>query len=66
MEQTKRFLNKYKTILVVNADKGSVTVIMSRLDYEDRMHAILNDMMAYRRLQKKNIEPFIMFKTNAE
>lgn len=64
VEQTRTFLHKNKNILILNADKGNVTVAMEKEDYESRMNDVLNDMMTYRRinkdptssLQKKNSE----------
>lgn len=62
MEQTRKFLNKNKTILILNADKGNVTVAMEKKEYDDKMRIILSDPSMYKilkrdpttTLQKKN------------
>lgn len=50
--QTRHFLNKNKNILILNADKGNVTVAMDKLEYNERMMNILGDMMTYQRINK--------------
>lgn len=52
VETTDKFLKKNKNIIVLEADKGNVTVAMEITDYENRMSTIVNDMMTYRRLIK--------------
>jgi len=52
VEQTQRFLKKNKNILILEADKGNVTVAMEKEVYDIKIQNIINDMMAYRRLQK--------------
>lgn len=39
---TKEFLKTNNQLIVLNIDKGSVTVLMDRSDYLDRMHSVLN------------------------
>lgn len=52
VDQTKKFLNRNKNLLILNADKGNVTVAMEKDDYDLKMCNILNDMMTYRRINK--------------
>lgn len=52
MGETKKFLKENSEIIIVEADKGNVTVAMERKDYEERMNTIVYDMMTYRRLTK--------------
>lgn len=52
VEHTRAFLNKNKNILILNADKGNVTVAMNKKDYRQRMHNIINDIMIYQRINK--------------
>lgn len=49
---SKTFLKQNKNILILNADKGNVTVAMYKDDYQQRMNEILGDMMTYQRLIK--------------
>lgn len=43
VKKTRRFLKDNKDVLVMEADKGNVTVIMDRTDYESRMEDHLSD-----------------------
>lgn len=64
VEQTNNFLKKNKDVLILNADKGNVTVAMNKEEYKKRMLQIVGDIMIYQRinkdpttsLQKKNNE----------
>ncbi|XP_058977227.1 uncharacterized protein LOC131801989 [Musca domestica] len=50
--RTKTFLKQNKNILILNADKGNVTVAMDINDYKQRMNSIISDMMTYQRVNK--------------
>ncbi|XP_061391400.1 putative leucine-rich repeat-containing protein DDB_G0290503, partial [Musca vetustissima] len=52
VERTQKFLKQNKDILILNADKGNVTVAMNKTDYQERMSNILSDMMTYQRINK--------------
>ncbi|XP_067632954.1 uncharacterized protein [Eurosta solidaginis] len=60
--RTRKFLNQNKNIVILNADKGNVTVAMEKSDYIVKMNNILSDLSTYRilrqdptlRLQTKN------------
>ncbi|XP_073826795.1 uncharacterized protein [Musca autumnalis] len=52
VERTRNFIRQNKDILILNADKGNVTVAMSKTDYEERMRTILSDIMTYQRINK--------------
>ncbi|XP_017484696.1 PREDICTED: uncharacterized protein LOC108373334 [Rhagoletis zephyria] len=62
VERTRKFLSKNKDIIILNADKGNVTVAMEKKDYRSRMDNLLGDLKTYRilrqdptlRLQTKN------------
>lgn len=62
--ETRKFLTENNNIVILEADKGNVTVAMERTEYEKKMSTIVNDMMMYKRinkdpttiLQKKNNE----------
>ncbi|XP_071579989.1 uncharacterized protein [Temnothorax nylanderi] len=46
-----RFLRNNPDIFVTKADKGQITVIMDRTDYNDRMIDLLNDESTYNKLK---------------
>ncbi|XP_017472205.1 PREDICTED: uncharacterized protein LOC108363374 [Rhagoletis zephyria] len=50
--RTQKFLNQNKNILILDADKGNVTVAMDEEDYDKKMKNIVNDMMTYKRTLK--------------
>ncbi|XP_058982824.1 uncharacterized protein LOC131804256 isoform X2 [Musca domestica] len=52
VERTRKFLNQNKDIIILNADKGNVTVAMNKNDYKERMSNLLSDMMTYQRINK--------------
>ena len=37
VEQTQKFLNKNKQVMITNADKSNITVAMYKRDYEEKM-----------------------------
>lgn len=45
---TSQFLKDNQEILVVNADKGNVTVLINKEDYVNKMQSLLNDATTYR------------------
>lgn len=45
--ETKKFLGEHPDILVTSADKGEVTVLMSKLDYDSKLKTLLNDRSTY-------------------
>ncbi|XP_017462716.1 PREDICTED: uncharacterized protein LOC108356094, partial [Rhagoletis zephyria] len=52
VERTQTFFNQNKNILILDADKGNVTVAMDEEDYDKKMKNIVNDMMTYKRTLK--------------
>ncbi|XP_067628785.1 uncharacterized protein [Eurosta solidaginis] len=64
LHSAKTFLKNNKDLLVLNADKGNVTVLMDKSDYEKKLQLLVNDISAYRvlkrdptnKLQEKNNE----------
>ncbi|XP_075162978.1 uncharacterized protein LOC142235598 [Haematobia irritans] len=51
VEHTQRFLNHNKNLIILEADKGNVTVGMEKSDYDMKMEKIVNDIMTYRKLK---------------
>ncbi|XP_036317636.1 uncharacterized protein LOC118732613 [Rhagoletis pomonella] len=49
---TKKFLNNNKQLLVLNADKGNVTVVMEKSEYDAKMQVLVNDIATYRVLKR--------------
>lgn len=45
--ETKQFLRSHPDILVTSADKGNVTVLMSKLDYDAKMKVLLDERTTY-------------------
>ncbi|XP_067613386.1 uncharacterized protein [Eurosta solidaginis] len=64
LHSTKKFLKDNKNVLVLNADKGNVTVLMYKDEYEKKLQQMVNDISTYRvlkrdptnKLQEKNNE----------
>lgn len=54
-KKCKQFLCEHKDLLVTNADKGQVTVIMKKDSYINQMTTILSDCTTYRKLTKDPI-----------
>lgn len=44
---TKQFLHQHPELLVLNADKSNVTVVMNKSDYHKKMMELLNDSATY-------------------
>ncbi|XP_011869607.1 PREDICTED: uncharacterized protein LOC105562989, partial [Vollenhovia emeryi] len=51
-DRCKRFLRDNDDVFVTRADKGQVTVIMDRDDYNKRMTEMLNDQSTYKQVKK--------------
>ncbi|XP_067616260.1 uncharacterized protein [Eurosta solidaginis] len=49
---TKTFLKKNKDILILNADKGNVTVALEKAEYDRKMQTIVNNISTYRVLKR--------------
>ncbi|XP_061388861.1 uncharacterized protein LOC133323976 [Musca vetustissima] len=52
VDQTRTILKHNNDILILNADKGNVTVAITKEDYQARMNNIISDMMSYQRINK--------------
>lgn len=66
-ECAKEFLKKHQNLLVNKADKGNVTVVMNRSEYESKCQDILNDSTTYEMIKKdptKTIEKQISDQIN--
>lgn len=50
LNETKQFFRDNKHIFVTHADKGSVTVILKKDDYETKVYNLLNYITSYTRL----------------
>ncbi|XP_037929293.1 uncharacterized protein LOC119666107 [Teleopsis dalmanni] len=50
--QTKKFLKKNSDMLILDADKGNVTVAMNKNDYKNKMQQFLNDITTYNILKQ--------------
>lgn len=54
VKSTKNFLLNNPSILVTNADKGNVTVLIDKNDYIEKMDLLLSDTNTYATIQKDN------------
>lgn len=45
--EAKKFLKEHPDILVTSADKGKITVLMSKLDYDAKMRVLLDENSTY-------------------
>lgn len=61
---TKQFLHQHPELLVLNADKSNVTVVMNKSEYNDKMMTLLNDRATYTILER-DISNQIQFQCNA-
>lgn len=52
LRSTKKFLKNNKQLLVLNADKGNVTVVMEKAEYDTKMQVLVNDITTYRVLKR--------------
>ncbi|XP_067618087.1 uncharacterized protein [Eurosta solidaginis] len=63
-EETKRFLKQHKdSIVIMNADKGSKTVMMYKSEYEDKMKDLLDDKLTYKTIRTDPTQ-FLLRKNN--
>ena len=58
VEQTKHFLAKNKDIIITNADKGNITVAITKSDYTDKMETLLKDKSTYKILKRDPTSKF--------
>ncbi|XP_017478433.1 PREDICTED: uncharacterized protein LOC108368159 [Rhagoletis zephyria] len=64
LRSAKKFLENHKELLILNSDKGNVTVLMAKSEYDKKIQTIINDISTYKvlkpdptnRLQDKNNE----------
>ena len=54
--ESKNFLKDNDDIIVTKADKGQTTVILNKIDYIEKMEALLNDESTYRRINKNPVK----------
>lgn len=47
---TKRFVKQHPDLIISNADKGNVTVVMNRSEYDEKMFGLLNDTSTYTKI----------------
>ena len=59
MKVTKLFLQKNSELFITKADKGNVTVILNRSDYNEKMFKLLNDNYTYKEI---NYNPLKLMK----
>lgn len=50
--KSKRFLAQHPELLVLRSDKGSVTVLMNKEQYDEMAMNILNDQVSYKKLNR--------------
>lgn len=50
--ETRRFLKSHPNILVIPSDKGNVTAIIERAEYEEKMSKLISDDNTYSKLSK--------------
>lgn len=62
--QSEKYLKRNKEILILNSDKGNITVAMNKTEYNNKMKDILKDMCTYRRL-KRDPTSVLQSKNNA-
>ena len=59
LKETKLFLQKNSELFITKADKGNVTVILNRSDYNEKMIQLLNDNSTYKKI---NYNPLKLMK----
>ncbi|KYN44325.1 hypothetical protein ALC56_01239, partial [Trachymyrmex septentrionalis] len=52
LKELKEFVANHPNLLIIRADKGNITVILTIIKYNDKMHKILSDINTYRTLKK--------------
>ncbi|XP_039309325.1 uncharacterized protein LOC120358632 [Solenopsis invicta] len=55
ISKTKEFLSNNPDLILTRADKGNTTVAMNRLDYKNKMTALLSDEDTYKKIAKDPI-----------
>lgn len=50
VEETKQFIEENSELVIVNADKGNVTVLMEKAEYSKKLETLLNDDKTYKKL----------------
>lgn len=63
--ECKTFLRKNENIVIVQSDKGNVTVAMKRSDYVDKMNALLSDTTTYKLITDKRLNPLTSMEANS-
>lgn len=61
---TKEFLKENDNLVILNSDKGNVTVILDKDNYNEKINDLLNDESTYKKLENDPTEN-IQRKTNA-
>ena len=56
LKETKLFLQKSSDIFITHADRGNVTVILNRSDYNKRMLQLINDNSTYKKINYNPLE----------
>ena len=62
LKETKLFLQKNTELFITKADKGNVTVILNRSDYNEKILQLLNDNSTYKKINYKPLK--VMKKDN--
>lgn len=57
-KQTRKFLKQNPDIVVTNSDKGNVTVLMNKLDYNSKVMELLQDRNVYKILGRDPTQTF--------
>lgn len=58
-KNTKKFLHDHPNLLITRADKGNVTVALSRDDYVSKIEGMLSDINTYKKIVKSPINKLI-------
>lgn len=54
ISSTKKFIKDHPEILITRADKGNTTVIVSKIDYTNKINSMLQDISTYTPINKNN------------
>lgn len=57
--KTKQFISQNKDLVVTNADKGNMTVILKKDDYNNKVSLLLSDTNVYEKINKNPINKII-------
>lgn len=52
LKTTHEFIKNNQQLIISRSDRGNITVIMKREEYEDEVKKMLNDHYLYKKLQK--------------